>query len=97
MSVKPRKAKKVEEETPKVETIKEPHTGAPPPEPLPETPIIAVTTEEKLLLVYANAPLGPMNIEQIAEQLSITEEKCNQAWDRLYDFGKLPFSKFVKQ
>jgi len=76
------------------------HTGGPPAETLPPSPTVEVqpvTIEEKLLRVYANAPLGPMDIKQIAEQLGETIEHLNQAWDRLYDFGKLPYSKFVKQ
>jgi len=89
--VKPKKVVKPKEtEEPKF-------TGGPPPalmEPVQTQPL---TIEEKLLVVYANAPLGPMDIKKIALELGETEERLNQAWDRLYDFGKLPFSKFVKQ
>ena len=54
------------------------------------------TLEEQLLDYWKQAPPGPIDAEKLAEELNTTAERLSQAWDRLYDFHKICFAKFVK-
>lgn len=52
--------------------------------------------QEHLLALYNVAESGVMDIEKLKEITGATEEQLMQTWDRLYDYGKVGFSKFVK-
>jgi hypothetical protein len=60
-------------------------------------PTVHTSIEDQLLEAYNKAPLGPMNLAQLMLDTNATQIRLSQAWDRLYDLGKVPFSKFVKQ
>ena len=55
------------------------------------------TLDEELLDIYHAAEPGNMSLGQIMVQTGIDEPiLIKQAWDRLYDLRKVPFSKLFK-
>jgi hypothetical protein len=60
-------------------------------------PTVHTSIEDQLLEAFNKAPPGPMNIAQLMLDFNTTQIRLSQAWDRLYDLEKVPFSKFVKQ
>ena len=100
-AISPKKAEVEPNETLATEELLETIT---PTEPTPEkAEVIAPeepqpkTLDEQLLEIYNDAAPGNMSLGQIMVQTGIDDPMLiKQAWDRLYDLRKVPFSKLFK-
>ena len=65
------------------------------PQPIAAPP--APTLDEQLLAIYTEAPPGPISLAHAMVELGIEDPTLiRQAWDRLYDQRKVPFTKLYK-
>jgi len=98
--LKPEEVVSIEEaEAPKEPTPQKPEATeepAPPTEEKAEEPV-AKTLDEQLLDFYNTAEPGNLSLGKVMVQLGVDDPiLIKQAWDRLYDQHKVPFSKLFK-
>ena len=63
----------------------------------PSTIIATPTLDEQLLTIYNTSPPGIISLAHAMVELSIDDPiLIRQAWDRLYDQHKVPFTKLYK-
>lgn len=85
-STKEKPVEKAESEQPVAEHIEE-----------VAEPVTPQTIEEQLLAIYNDAPPGPLSLADTMKKLGVDQPiLIKQAWDRLYDQRKVPFTKLYK-